>query len=196
MSRYVGIRLDHIVGPILFLHQGVLLSNLRRGGYAAALTVLVSVALTGCFSSKSETTETTPAVPIASDSAQPTTAAPEDPQETEPLAPVAGALDAYVAAEAAAIPQLMDIFGEVYSEIRIEAVEPHTVRYTYVYLSFIDPDEANAYFDSIEDQLTEQTRASVLPAMSTAGVRPDQAVEYVYVNSDGATLRTLTVTSE
>ena len=157
----------------------------RRLVPAVALTLL----LVGC--SGTDTDEATP--PVQEQTAE--EQEPEDRPSKEPVADdeveeeaLGGGLDAFVEAERATIPAILDASAGMYSEIDIVGIQPDTVEYSYVYAEPIDAAAALEYFESMIDTIQELCEAQVFPAMERAGVTGSQKVRYTYYNPDGSEL--------
>lgn len=101
------------------------------------------------------------------------------------------ALDAYVAAERAAMEGMPGL--ELYTSAEVEAVYPSTIRFSYVYADPIDPAAAAAYFDTMASTFAELCDSVIFPAMTRAGV-VDPAVTYAYFNADGSLIWEQTLT--
>jgi hypothetical protein len=105
------------------------------------------------------------------------------------------ALDAYVAAERATIPALLEQVPGTYAGVAIDAVHPAGIAYTYTYAQQVDPEAAAASFATLEATLRGVCDATLFPALARAGVTGSPSAAYTYVNADGATLWTRTFTA-
>lgn len=97
-------------------------------------------------------------------------------------------LEAYAAAERAALPSILEQYPGVYSDISVETKSPNTIIFTYVYAAQPDPVAAKKYFDGEVDNFQGQVDDQVFPAMENAGVTGSKHVRYVYKNPDGSTI--------
>ncbi|WP_062076877.1 hypothetical protein [Demequina globuliformis] len=160
---------------------------------AASIAVL---ALAGCSGSgDAEATDPNGSGNVA---VEETTSAPAEetsaPAQESTEAEAGGALEAYVAREAAQVDTIVESSSGVYSDIWIDAEEPSTIVYTYQYAEAVDPDEATAYFEGVTDTLADLCESTVFPMMEAEGVESPEA-RYVYLNSDGSELWSETYTS-
>lgn len=167
--------------------------RVRTAVGAASIAVL---ALAGC--SGGDDAEVTDPNGSADVAVEETTSAPAEdtsaPAQESTEADASGALEAYVAREAAQIDTILDSSSGVYSDIWIDAEEPSTIVYTYQYAEPVDPDEATAYFDGVTDTLADLCESTVFPMMEAEGVESPQA-RYVYLNNDGSELWSETYSS-
>ena len=163
----------------------------RSTARRAALVLIVAalgVGLSGCTSSDKDaepTVATTQAAPEVEATTDATVAA----EPTEAEAPAAGdqaaALDAVVAEAQAALPTLMDTFGDTYSDIKILAVDGDTFEYAYTYSAQVDAAAAATSFDAQVDMLQSAAESSVIPELERAGVTESPKVRFTYYNADG-----------
>jgi len=100
----------------------------------------------------------------------------------------AAALDAYVKLERDAIPQLVETYDGVYSNIAIDPIYPSGVRYDYTYVDELDADEASAYFEGQVEAFQSLLVDQVFPSMAATGVQGPMNAEYVFRNPDGSVL--------
>ena len=151
----------------------------------------LAVGLSGCASSEDDqvVVETTSTSPAAEEPAAP---APEAETETDAAAESAvdGAsqregLVAYVAAEQQALEQADQELLAMYQDITVEAVDPGTVSFNYVFAEPLDVAVAAGQFDSTAADLQELCDTQVFPAMKSMGVTESPKVVYTYLNPDG-----------
>ncbi|NKY38665.1 DUF4854 domain-containing protein [Cellulomonas septica] len=151
---------------------------------AAALLIATALSLTAaCSSSSPEAEETTTAAPTKEAPATDTEATDDSADSGDDQA---AALDAYVTALQATVPQLMSQFDGTYSAITITGEQPSTVVYTYTYAEQLDAPATASALDGQVDQLQEVCDSAVFPEMEGQGITTDPQVRYVYVNADGA----------
>ncbi len=102
------------------------------------------------------------------------------------------ALEAYAAAERAALPSVMDQNPGVFSDIIVEIEEPGSLIFTYTYAEAMDVATTASNLDGLVDQLQQSCDDQVFPAMDAAGVPDPKSVTYVYLDSDGSQIWTHT----
>lgn len=152
----------------------------------AAASLLIATTLTftaACSSSSPEAEDTASAVPTKE--APATVEATED-STASGADDQAAALDAYVTALQATVPQLMAQFDGTYSAITITGEQPSTVVYTYTYAQQLDGPATASALDGQVDQLQDVCDSAVFPEMEGQGITVDPQVRYVYLNADGA----------
>ena len=152
----------------------------------------LAVGLSGCASSEDDQVvgEIPSASPTAEESAAPE---PEKDTETEAAAePEVEApsqregLDAYVAAEQQALAQADEQLLAMYEDITVEAIDPGTVSFSYIFAEPLDIAVAAGQFDTTAADLQELCDTQVFPAMKSMGVTESPKVVYTYLNPDGA----------
>lgn len=153
----------------------------------AAASLLIAAALTftaACSSSSPEAEDTASAVPTKE---APATVDEATEDSTDSGADdQAAALDAYVTALQATVPQLMAQFDGTYSAITITGEQPSTVVYTYTYAQQLDGPATASALDGQVDQLQDVCDSAVFPEMEGQGITVDPQVRYVYLNADGS----------
>lgn len=162
-----------------------------------SLAAALCVTLAGCSAAVStdptdpgrvSATSNSPAEPSAPvESVEATQPAP--PPASEP-ADQAGALEAYVAAEARQLPKLKQQYSDTYSDIAIEAVQPDMIAFTYTYSGAVDKKQAVTHFDSMIPEFEKAAKEQIFPLMAQYGVSPTQGLRYTYLAADGSTIWT------
>lgn len=173
----------------------------------AALSILAASSLAACVSVSTNPPDEPQRVVAASQ-------APDEPQETpapedtptpedpptpeESLNPVEGdddvpdteavheALDRYVEAERATIPQVLKENPGVYSEVAFDKEYPDMATFTYTYATPVDVKQTAAALDDMIPTIESFLTSTVFPAMEAYGVVPTQRVRFTYLNNDGA----------
>lgn len=95
------------------------------------------------------------------------------------------ALDKYVAAESAQIPQIYTMYPGVYSDVRVEAELPATITYSYVYLDAQDGPAVAAQLDTMIEAFQQSFDTVVFPSMKQFGIEGQITGRYVYYNPNG-----------
>lgn len=113
-----------------------------------------------------------PIVPETPGTTSQAPSSPAEPSSTPPTEPAADAanfakLQAFVASQQAAVPQVLAQFPDTYSDFRLEAEAPGTVVFTYVYMGMMDPIVTAANFEAtaaqqLQDACDTQDRKSVV----------------------------------
>lgn len=168
----------------------------------------LSLALAGCSGSDSDSdARPTPTVteeaeknpdkartPVADEPTdEPTVEETEEPEEP-PAGDSNAVLDAFIAAERATIPQIMESMGDLYDAVEINPAYPNGVEYAYVYREPLDAVAAAGYFDGMLDTLQTMCDTAVFPAMERAGIS-NPSITYTYRNPDGSEIWSHTFTS-
>ena len=96
------------------------------------------------------------------------------------------ALESYAAAERDQIPAIQDANPGLYSEVTIEAEDPGTIVYTYVYAAPMDAAASAAQFETMVPELQDLCEQNVFPAMESFGIEGAKNAHFVYLNSDGS----------
>lgn len=161
----------------------------RQRWASLALTVAVGITLAGCGSSDGSDADSGSSTPdpTAESSATTSTDASETADDGQ-----SDALAAYVQAGQDQIGTLMDTFGDTYSDIAIDAEDPGTVVYTYVYAQQVDTDAAKKALEAQADTLQSTCDTTLFPDMAKAGITTDPKVRYVYENADESEITTYT----
>ncbi|WP_062380835.1 hypothetical protein [Demequina pelophila] len=107
---------------------------------------------------------------------------------TSASAPADSALDAFVDAERASIPEILEGTPGTYAEVIVEARAPGSVDYTYVYAEAQDPELSQDYFDALVPTLQYLCDTHVFPRMADMGVQGVPEARYTYLNADGTEL--------
>lgn len=157
----------------------------------AALVLIVAAmgaGLSGCTGTDSDpepTVATSQAAPEVETTPEATVA--EEPTAEAPAAgDQAAALDAFVESAQAALPTLMENFGDTYSSIQILGADGDTFEYAYTYGSPVDAALTAAGFEEQMSTLQSVSDSSVIPEMERAGITESPKVRFTYYNADGS----------
>ena len=99
---------------------------------------------------------------------------------------VGQALEKFVDSERGQIPAIMAANSGVYSDMKVESMEPGSVLYTYTYAAQTDAVAAASYFETMVPTIQTACDTVVFPAMRTAGIEGAISVGYTYLNADGS----------
>lgn len=143
--------------------------------------------------------ETAPEETEAAETA-PAETEPAEPEETVPPAEAdpadqAQALEDYVAAVQAQIPELIESFDGMYSEIMFEGFAPGTVQWTYVYSEAVDLAAANEHFESQVPEFQKFFDEQMLGELQRNGITESPAMTYRYLQPDKSEIWSRTFTS-
>ncbi|MCA0294552.1 MAG: DUF4854 domain-containing protein [Actinobacteria bacterium] len=128
------------------------------------------------------------ALPLAACSsvtATPTTAATTATTKAADDSPSAKALEKYVAAVQAQIPELMKSFGDTYTDFTITADAPSTIVYEYTFTNKVNKSAAAKQLDGMKGTYQSTLDDQVFPEMEKAGIT-DPHARYTYLNPDGS----------
>lgn len=148
----------------------------------------LAVGLGGCSSSDEEKVSTPVETTATTEESAKPTPSPEVEDEDVAEGDDASArasLDAYVAAEKAALESADPADLAVYTDISIEGVDPGTVVFTYDYAEQLDAAATAAQLDTMAADLQDLCDTQVFPAMTRMGV-VSPTVVYTYNNADGS----------
>ncbi len=95
------------------------------------------------------------------------------------------ALDTFVAQQQSSIPAILETSPGTYSDASIEAIQPGTVEFGYVYAQQMDPAASASAFETMIPTLQDVCDTQVFPAMQAAGIT-EPSVVYMYTNPDGS----------
>lgn len=105
-----------------------------------------------------------------------------------------GGIDAYIALEEEALPDLMTAFEGMYSDVEITSTGESGVEYTYTFAEAVDADAATAEFDGTVGTLEETAGTVIFPAMARFEVPSPREATFVYKNPDDSVVWEHTVT--
>lgn len=181
----------------------------RRCMSVGVLGIAAALALTACSDGTDANAGEQSAPPATEAPApSPSEEATTTPTEEATIAPTeapgastessAAALEAFVAVTReeteASLESMGEAFGDMFSDISIDAVPPHTLVYTYTYAMELDREATIEGLDASSDSLAAGADL-VMQGMAATGVTPEQAVTYTYLNPDGSELWTRTYNS-
>lgn len=168
----------------------------------AALSILAVSSLAACVSVSTTAPDEPQRVVAASqepsDSPQETPTPEDTPTPEESLNPVEGdddvpdtdavheALDRYVEAERATIPQVLKENPGVYSDVAFDKEYPDMATFTYTYATAVDAEQTAVALDDMIPTIESFLTSTVFPAMEAYGVVPTQRVRFTYLNNDGS----------
>lgn len=158
--------------------------------YSRAAVSLLALALAfgtaGCTSTdtksdKSTEVETaaTQDVGTAMETQAPDTDAAEDSDQR-------AALEEYVAAAQAAIPQILESTPGVYSSAEINAIDSNILEFAYYYADPLDAAATAEGLDGVIPSLQAICDSAVFPEMIQNGITVDPQIRYTYYNADGS----------
>lgn len=165
-------------------------SSLTKRASLLALLASLALATTACLGlpSANETTEVTVTVTAEPDSQ----GGINDGGDTDGQSATEVALDEYVAASQAQLPELIAQNADTFAEIGIYAEYPSTVEYAYLYVEQIDGAAAAAQFDEQIPTFQDAVNTSLIPEMVAYGIVDNPTVRYTYYNADGSLIWTQT----
>ena len=78
----------------------------------------------------------------------------------------------------------MKTFEGTYSDIKLDAVYPGTVRYRYVLANQVNGGKAAGELKKQAPTLQSSCKTALFPVMKNAGITVEPRVEYLYLNAD------------
>ncbi len=156
----------------------------RIVGSLAAATLALALAACGPTATKTPAATETETTATQTTEPAPTTDSPTSAQ--------GALLDAVVEASQSTIPDIINSYGDTYTDIKVLSDHVDTLIYEYYYAATQDRETLTANLDDSIETLQQSVDESVLPALVGAGITDDPKVTFSYFDADGTLIWTHT----